>query len=225
MKKAVLILLALSVCSGCSINEKTSDAENVMTLSVAPYQVMGMGAGPRRCYIVKEQADADWRLFYAPINGFEFEPGTSYTLKVKKSPVDNPPADASSLRYDLVEVVEKKTEIQPLQNLHGNWRVTRLNGNQAIPPNVGQTLEFDVTTMTVTGYGGSNRYRAQLRRIDGPSQVGIERVVSTKRFGPHQQQEDVFLDALQKVDGYYRYGSSLLLLAEKRVVIEAELIE
>ncbi|MGB8666505.1 MAG: DUF4377 domain-containing protein, partial [Serratia inhibens] len=37
-----------------------------------------------------------------------FEPGYRYRLKVKVTQAENVPADASSLRYTLVEQLEKK---------------------------------------------------------------------------------------------------------------------
>ncbi|MCZ7672694.1 MAG: DUF4377 domain-containing protein [Chloroflexi bacterium] len=46
-------------------------------------------------------------FFYNPIVGFTFEPGYEYELKVMVETVENPPADGSSLRYTLVEVVSK----------------------------------------------------------------------------------------------------------------------
>lgn len=57
---------------------------------------------------VRRGRDGPWELFYDQIQGFEFEPGFTYELRVRVSNVDHPPADASSLRYELVEVVDKR---------------------------------------------------------------------------------------------------------------------
>lgn len=65
------------------------------------------GAGPQKCLQVRRGPDEPWELFYGQIDGFEFEPGFTYMLRVRTSAVDSPPADASSLRYELVEVVDK----------------------------------------------------------------------------------------------------------------------
>jgi heat shock protein HslJ len=59
------------------------------------------------CYQVKEDPDAEWQLFYDQIEGFEWEPGYTYELRVAVHQVENPPADASSLSYELIEVVDK----------------------------------------------------------------------------------------------------------------------
>ncbi|SUC31541.1 Uncharacterised protein [Providencia rettgeri] len=61
-----------------------------------------------KCMKVKENPSDDWQLFYSSIQGFEYQPGFSYTLQVKQFDVPNPPADAPSIRYELVKIVEKK---------------------------------------------------------------------------------------------------------------------
>ncbi len=66
------------------------------------------GGGPRKCMRVRESEAADWELFYASIAGFKYEKGHAYELRVEVRKVGEPAADASSLEYELVEVVSKK---------------------------------------------------------------------------------------------------------------------
>ncbi len=65
------------------------------------------GAGPQKCMQVRRAPDEDWELFYDQIEGFTFEPGFTYELQVRVTPAQHVPADASSLRYTLVEVIDK----------------------------------------------------------------------------------------------------------------------
>ena len=58
--------------------------------------------------MVKKANAAEWQYFYNQIEGFEHEPGYEYQIIVSKSKIENPPADASSLKYKLVKVVSKK---------------------------------------------------------------------------------------------------------------------
>ena len=74
---------------------------------VGPEKAECVGVGPMECYLVKENPDDEWQYFYDQIDGFEWEPGYTYELRVAIYPVENPPADASSLRYELVEVINK----------------------------------------------------------------------------------------------------------------------
>ena len=65
-------------------------------------------------YQVKENTEDEWQLFYDQIEGFEWEPGYTYELIVAVDEIENPPADASSLRYVLIEVVNKvETPVEP----------------------------------------------------------------------------------------------------------------
>jgi hypothetical protein len=65
------------------------------------------GAGPQKCMQVRRGRDEPWELFYGGIDGFSFEPGFTYELRVDVTEIDDPPADASSQHYALVEVVDK----------------------------------------------------------------------------------------------------------------------
>ena len=85
-------------------------AENdpvIKTLFVGPEQVDCVGVAPQKCLLVKETPDADYTFFYDSIDGFEWEAGYEYELLVRVTEVENPPADGSSLRYELVEIVSK----------------------------------------------------------------------------------------------------------------------
>ncbi|REC64680.1 hypothetical protein DRF59_19890 [Chryseobacterium flavum] len=60
-----------------------------------------------KCMQVKENASDSWTNFYSTIEGFTYEPGYEYVLKVKTEKIENPPADASSIKYILTEQVSK----------------------------------------------------------------------------------------------------------------------
>lgn len=62
-----------------------------------------MGVAPRQCLEVRRSPDGPWELFYAKIEGFDFVPGQRYELRVRVDRLKNVPADASSLRYTLIE--------------------------------------------------------------------------------------------------------------------------
>lgn len=67
-----------------------------------------VGVGPQKCLQVRKSPKGEWTLFYGAIDGFDYEPGYRYKLKVNVTKVKNPPADASSLNYKLVKVLSKK---------------------------------------------------------------------------------------------------------------------
>ena len=63
-----------------------------------------------RCMLVQEDdkiCTEDWEYFYQTIQGFDYEEGFIYDLDVKIITIENPPADASSLQYQLIKLIEK----------------------------------------------------------------------------------------------------------------------
>jgi heat shock protein HslJ len=66
------------------------------------------GVGPMQCLQYKEKQNEGWKLLYQSIEGFTFEEGYFYKLKVKQVKVKNPPADGSSHRYILKKEISKE---------------------------------------------------------------------------------------------------------------------
>ena len=94
--------VALGVAlTGCS------DSTDTTRLWIGPERVECEGVAPMLCLQVAESEDGDYQLFYDTIEGFDYQEGTSYVIDVSITEVENPPADASSLQYRLVEIVEE----------------------------------------------------------------------------------------------------------------------
>ena len=87
--------------------EKPEAPPEEKTIFIGPEKVECVGVGPMECYQVKEDPNAEWQFFYDEIEGFEWEPGYTYEIRVAIHQVENPPADASSLRYELIEIIDK----------------------------------------------------------------------------------------------------------------------
>jgi heat shock protein HslJ len=82
------------------------------TVYVGPYQVDCVGVAPQKCLLVKEKAQDDWTMYYDQIQGFEYEEGYEYELLVREDKIENPPADASSIRWTLVELRSKTRSLE-----------------------------------------------------------------------------------------------------------------
>lgn len=115
---AVPFLLATALAApasgarpGGTPNEEKTPMEKI--LIVGPERKPCVGVGPMECLQVKEKEDAPWTLFYEPIAGFTHEKGYECTLRVRVIPVANPPADASRLRYTLLEVLRRTAVATP----------------------------------------------------------------------------------------------------------------
>lgn len=101
MALAIGLTVGLGGCDG-SVTEP-----EILTLIVGPERVECQGEGQRLCLLVKEDPDAEWEFFFDEIEGFEFEPGFIYVLRVGRHRVENPPADGSNFRWVLVEILSK----------------------------------------------------------------------------------------------------------------------
>ena len=59
--------------------------------------------------VMDEDFPGEWRnLSMNAIEGFDYAPGHMYTLKVRRTILANPPADASSYTYRLLEILEDR---------------------------------------------------------------------------------------------------------------------
>ena len=79
-------------------------SSQVVTMLVAPYKLPCSGVGPMLCLSVAQDGGPE-QFFYSAIEGFTFQWGHPVTLRVQVEEIANPPADGSSLRYTVVEVV------------------------------------------------------------------------------------------------------------------------
>lgn len=113
------------------------------TIYVASETMPCVGVAPQDCLQIRESPDAEWQLFYDQIEGFTFDPGFEYELRVREEQVENPPADAASLRLVLIEEVSRTAVATATDPLAGTaWQIETLAG---APPAEGTqvTLAFN----------------------------------------------------------------------------------
>ncbi|MBC6481369.1 MAG: DUF4377 domain-containing protein [Hormoscilla sp. GM7CHS1pb] len=89
----------------------TSLNKEIVTLDVGPNLVDCVGFIPQKCMLVREEDEQDFTYLYDAIEGFDYESGYNYKLRlwlaprcaIRKPRSKNPPADASSIQWTLVE--------------------------------------------------------------------------------------------------------------------------
>ena len=106
MKIKTIVALSISLVMLAS---PLANAEEVTTLFISPYQVDCVGVGPQKCMQVRQDQVSEWLNFYDKIQGFTFVDGNSYQITVKITDVENPPADASNKKYELVEIIKQES--------------------------------------------------------------------------------------------------------------------
>lgn len=104
---ATALLCACGLTAGCYGPEgdgQQPPQDDVMVID--HYMVPCYGAGPELCLreVVSEKS-GESAFLHGAIEGFSYEWGHRYTIRVASAEVDDPAADGSSLRYELVEVI------------------------------------------------------------------------------------------------------------------------
>lgn len=104
--KVTFSAIFVMILTQCTTSSNVSSS-NEKTFIVGPETADCTGVAPMKCLQVKENASDSWTNFYTNIEGFTYEPGYEYVLKVKTEKIENPPADGSSIRYTLVKQISK----------------------------------------------------------------------------------------------------------------------
>ncbi|MBQ8421400.1 MAG: DUF4377 domain-containing protein [Bacteroidales bacterium] len=94
--------------------DKTKDWTEVVTMVVsheisAVYDMEGI---PSEGMMVKEDGKKNWNpMYFWEIEGFEYIRGFEYLLKVEKTHLVDPPQDASSVKYKLIEILSEEFKL------------------------------------------------------------------------------------------------------------------
>lgn len=169
-----------------------------------------VGVGPQTCMLIKENPEDEWTYFYDQIEGFEYEEGYTYELLVDIIPIENPAADASSLRYELKNVISKTPSVDQ-SDLLKEWTVIKMKGldNLSSSP----TLLFQEDALTIAGFAGCNNYFSSF--ILSNNTLSFENTGSTRKMCPDMTVETVFLNLLPKVARYEIVKKELYLYDQK----------
>ena len=155
---APLCLLTLAL-AGCGLFGPEYLEEREVT--VGPTLARCQGAGPQSCMVV------DGGLFYDGIEGFDYQPGYDYRLRIGKyDPWDGgePPQDAGRYAYRLLEQLEKTlAPSNPATLSVGPARVTCLRSDDFCLVVDGEPYEDMITSFEYEAGGHyileTNRYR------------------------------------------------------------------
>lgn len=98
----VILLILLVFTIGCGRDS------NIETLIIGPYTETCQGFIEQQCYLEFNEEHQEWHFFYESIQGFDFEPGYIYTLKVRLEDRGTEIQDVGRYAYHLVEVLSKE---------------------------------------------------------------------------------------------------------------------
>jgi heat shock protein HslJ len=196
----------------------------VITLYVGPETADCVGVAPQQCLLVKENPEDEYTFFYGQIEGFTYEPGYEYQLLVSVEEVPDAPADASTLKYTLIEVVEKDPVAdQAAAPLEGTlWQLEYYGDQQgeltAVLPDSEITAQF--TDGQVGGSAGCNQYFGTYTTDGDKLTIEVGGTTMMACAPPLMDQETSYLSVLNTVAAYRISGEQLQLTdAEGAVVL------
>lgn len=219
IKNNIVLLLMVTVFFSCACSKESTDIneENVFTYWVGASKVPCTGVGPMQCMLVKKGVDFDalkWTNFYDTIIGFDYKPGYVYKLKVKeeKIPLDQIPADASSIKYTLIKVLEKN--LQPGTLLNDIWVLEKI-GTTKIAVGSGRNrtpqIEINLAQNRFFGNDGCNNMMGSLKLVDDKN-LEFGRIAGTRMACTDMENPYKFTQALAKTKTYTIENLKLILL-------------
>ena len=136
------------------------------------FRVPCVGVAPMQCLQVHrdEQPFGEWRLLYDDIAGFEYKPGSLYRVKVLRTEVsaDRLPADASSLRYELLEIIEKRPDPRaPLHDIYVLEATGSGKSKRDRPASPQANIEFNIVLSRYAGNDGCREFHGAINDLDG----------------------------------------------------------
>jgi hypothetical protein len=85
--------------------------DTVITLFVADHLVDCVGVAPQKCMLVRTRPEDPYTNFFGSIEGFTFDAGFEYELRVTRRRRPVPLADAGIYTYQLTQIVSKRSTL------------------------------------------------------------------------------------------------------------------
>jgi heat shock protein HslJ len=174
------------------------------------------GAGKMNCLQVNKSDsfdNASWELFYTSIEGFEFKEGMLQKIEVsiKTLEADAVPADASSLEYTLVNVLEEKQDY--FQALSQNWILNDFQGVEVNSQMTLPSLKINAKNGKTSGFSGCNNLTGQISSLSDSS-ISFGEFGMTRKMCPNFQLENAFVAFLSGNLNYEVSEGQLILSKE-----------
>ena len=200
MKHLFFLLGAIFLLS-CSAGDKNQDQHIYWVNST---KVSCVGLAPEKCLQIQKSDTLEsiaWESFHAPIQGFEYEAGYIYKIVVKETQLDpaDLPADASSIEYTLVEILEKRLDLK--LRINDIWVAIEINGDTLLADDQGLSLpqlEINVGEMRYIGHDACNNYNGGIIELDEHTiRFGV--AAGTMMMCPDMTIPDLFNESLPEV--------------------------
>lgn len=173
------------------------------------------GAGKTTCLNIhrgEELNNAQWENLHSTIEGFEFEEGYLKKIEVKEENIENPAADASSIKYTLIKELESQIDTRTL--IQGTWTLSQLNTNPINRSIVLPEMTIQLSQMQVNGTGGCNNYSGKINQLTADS-IQLGPIPTTLKTCAHKNIEQEYYTALGGINTYQVTENTLSFYNEK----------
>ncbi len=209
----LLVLVFVLVACGSEPEINEGDQEPIAAMErifyVAPYTEV---CGEAECLLVRDTLTDEWQQRTNDIEGFIYEAGYTYKLKVAEVAADN------GTKYVLVDEMSREGSFE------SNATVTELDENlqtwyldymltNSIALDTDITLHFGEST--IVGTGGCNEYRAGYTAGEDETLI-IDTIDASRQMCSElvSQQERDFFDALAMISHYEQTDSGTLIFKD-----------
>lgn len=182
----------------------------------------------RKCMLAKESDETEWKPFNATIKGFTYQPGTSYQLLVQKKLVSNPEEQGYVYQYTYKKTLSKKEQLPLAVKKRIDQKkfiLKRYNDNDSMYKTVASLKSFiqlNIDSAQVSGNDGCNGFGGKITSI-GKYGIRFGSLMGTLMFCEQVKDVDRKVRALLgRVNQYQSVGNKLLLLQDKKLLLEYE---
>ncbi|WP_425639315.1 DUF4377 domain-containing protein [Algoriphagus yeomjeoni] len=214
--KTILFLFISTILAAVACERQSE--ENTETWWINSAKMDCVGEGQMSCLEIQKGPEikpGEWELFYSSIEGFDYEPGIIYQIKVKVTDRETPtPADASSKIYELEEILSKESD--PALRLTNIWKITKVGDIEnptGFKNNESLTFEFNASNKTYVGKMGCNSVRGEIKENDGEKLL-LGSGASTMMACPDMTIENTISKALINTRGYKLENNQLYMMNE-----------
>jgi heat shock protein HslJ len=200
---------SMSVVVKFSGGKGLTSSQDEKTLFVGPNLVDCLGVAPQKCMLVRENPEEPWKYFYDQIEGFQYTEGYVYELKVTEETVENPPADSSSLKLKLVEIVSQTPVTVELTDT--TWMLEKLYEQPPLPKS--EITAIFNSDGSLYGSAGCNSYTTRYQT--GGNTITIQPAATTRMACSEtgvMDQETKYLTTLEAVKTFEIVGYRLSLM-------------
>ncbi len=212
MKQTKVLLL---IASAIMLLQSCSQKNSVFWVSGVKTECTN-GIAKTECLNIYKGEDSNnpvWENFHSHIKGFKFEEGYMQKIKVKEIKLKEKdiPADASSVKYELVEVLEKQKDTRA--ELNGTWTLTQINNTTIKTGTPIPSITIDLTKRKLSANGGCNSFAGEIESIT-KSEITLGIIIGTKRACLNKNIENDFRKALDNIKAYQVQDETLTFFNE-----------